>query len=462
MRQGSGFVISIFLARLLEPAEFGLVGIAMVFISISQIFIDIGFTSALIQNQNNTKLTYSSVFYLNIAAGICLTGLFYFAAPYIGLFFENNQITSLVRWLSLIFVFNSMNLVQGAILRKELNFKILAIRTFMATAIGGISGVIFAFLGYGVYSLVMQNIIAAITGTILLWSVTPWKPDLNFSFKEARKLSGFSSFVFFDQFISTIFNKLDVLIIGKVFSPATLGFYTRALSLNDLITRYSSTSLTKVFYPVLSTLKHDPLEFSRVYFKVISVIAFASYGIAGVLYIVGEDVIVLLFGSKWVTSIPIFRVLILAACNYPIGLMMVNAYMSQGKSRENFQIGIFRKAVRVVPLVVAYYYGLFSFTVAVVCVSYFLIVPDIHFLNKYVGLSSKKHIQKWIEGIIPLGLIVVSCHYLDLEFFWSRMIVVVVFVLLYLGYAYIIRIEGFLFILKNIQPLKVRLLNHLS
>ena len=196
LKHGSTFIISIFLARLLEPAEFGLVGMAMVFITISHVFIDVGFSSALIQNKNNSNLTYSSVFYLNLSVGILLTTTFYFAAPFIGDFYKNQQIKELVQWLSLIFVFNSLNLVQQAILQKNLNFKSLTIRLLIANAIGGTLGVLFALQGYGVYALVIQQIGIAFISTVLLWSISKWKPDFQFSLDEVKKLIGFSSFVF--------------------------------------------------------------------------------------------------------------------------------------------------------------------------------------------------------------------------------------------------------------------------
>ena len=451
VRQGSGFVISIFLARLLSPEEFGLIGMALVFISISQVFIDVGFSSALIQNKDNTNLTYSSVFYLNFFAGIVLTAVFYFAAPYIGAFYENPQITELVRWLSLIFVFNSLNLVQQAILQKKLNFKVLTLRMVIASAVGGVLGVIFAFQGFGVYALVVQQISTAILSTILLWSTSGWKPDLKFSMAEVKKLTGFSTFVFFDRFVSTIFQRLDVLLIGKIFSPATLGFYTRAVSLKDQVTNYSSSSLTKVFYPVLSGLQDDQKEYSRIYFKVLSVISFISFGLTGALYILGAELIILLFGAKWHPSIAIFQVLILAVCNRPLNSMMVNAFLSKGKSKENFTIGVFRKILRVIPLIIAYQYGIFEFTVAVVIVSYFLTIINILFLKKYLDLSIWSHFKKIFEGIIPVIVFIIAFHSINLEVLSQKLILAASFIVFYILYNNFLQVEGYLFIIKNVK-----------
>ncbi|PTB93730.1 hypothetical protein C9994_12750 [Marivirga lumbricoides] len=405
LKQGSGFVISIFLARLLEPAEFGLVGMAMVFITVSQVFIDVGFASALIQNKDNTNLTYSSIFYLNFAAGLVLTAIFYFSAPFIGDFYDNPEITSLIRWLSLIFVFNSLNLVQTALLSKELNFKVLTLRKVIATAIGGALGVLCAFQGLGVYSLVVQQISTAVLSTAFLWTSSNWKPDLQFSMEEVKRLTGFSAFVFLDRFTTTAFQQLDVLFVGKVFSPATLGFYSRAGTLRDQVINYTSGTLLSVFYPVLSSLQDNHNEFMRIYFKVISVVAFVSYGLTGLLYIMGADIIILLFGEKWEPSVQIFQVLILAVCVFPINGMMINAFMSKGKSKENFYLGLLRKAIKIIPLVIAYYYGIFAFTVALVIVDYTLTTINIFFTKKIIDIPKSVHFKKIFEGLIPLSFI---------------------------------------------------------
>ena len=455
----SGFIITIFLARLLTPEEFGLVGMAMVFITVSQVFIDVGFASALIQNQDTTKLSYSSVFWLNLVLGLVLSGLFYFLAPVAGNFYDNHEITYLVRWLSLIFVFNSLGIVQIAILRKSLNFKTLSIRKIISNLIGGIIGVIFAFWGFGIYSLVIQQLVSALLGTVLLWSITDWRPDFKFSLTEIRKLTGYSSYVFFDRFLSAISQRLDIIVIGKVLSPATLGFYTRAVSLQNQVTNYSSSSISKVFFPVLSKLQDEHSEFSRVYFKVVSLVSFISFGLTGLLYIAGQDVIIILFGEKWMPSVVIFQILILSACNYPLNSMMVNAFMSKGRSKENFYIGLFRKSVRLVPLYFAYTQGIIAFAVGVVIVSYFLTIVNVLFLKKYTELSLKIHFRKIFEGIIPLILIISIFEIIKPQSILLRIVLALLFLGIYIIYNHLICTEGYQFIKSNYPVIMKKIKN---
>ena len=234
-----------------------------------------------------------------------------------------------------------------------------------------------------------------------------------------------------------------------MFSPATVGFYTRAVSLKDMVTTYSSSSLTKVFYPVLSSLQHDHVQFSRVYFKVISVIAFLSFGLTGVLYVLGADIIILLFGAKWAPSIQIFQILILSVCNYPLNSMMVNAFMSKGKSRENFAIGILRKFVRVIPLLFAFFYGIYEFTVAAVIVSYFLTVLNVLFLRKFAQLELTKHFIKIFEGLAPLIILIVTFQLVDFSTIELRLLLVFGFLVFYLSFNWFIKAEGLIFIWQS-------------
>lgn len=441
-------IISILLARLLGPEEFGMMSMAMVFISISQVFLDFGFSAGLIQARDVQSITFSSIFYLNVGAGVVLTTLIVAVAPFVGLFFENSTITELVGWLSISFFLNSLCLVQVAILKRNLSFKVLTVRSIVASSIGGIVGVICAVFGLGVYSLVIQQLSSALLGAVLLWTSVDWRPEFRFSWKAAKKLTGFSAYIFFDQFLSNVFQRLDVILIGKVFGAVTLGYYARALSLKELVAKYSSSSLIKVFYPALSSLQDDQDGFKRVYFRVISIIAFLSFAITGLLYVLATDIITLLFGSKWEQSIPIFEVLVLSICNYPLNSMMKSAFISKGKSKENFYVGLIRKVIRLVPLVVAFFYGLYGFTVAVVVVSYILTFLNIYFLRIFVGLSSGIHLKKIFEGVLPLICVVIVSHFLADEWFW-RAILAIGYLLFYVGFNKAIGAEGYSVLARN-------------
>lgn len=455
------FVISIFLARLLAPEDFGLVGMSLVFIGMLQIFKDMGFASALIQNEDNTSLTYSSVFYLNVFAGIVLTILLYFTAPWIGRFYDNQTITNLVRLLSITFFLSSFNIVQSTILRKSLNFKVLTLRGLIAQVISGFIAVIMAFNDYGVYALVAQQIIAAIVGTILLWKITHWYPKWEFSWEEIKKLSGFSIYVFAASSVNKILLQMDTLIIGKLFSPATLGYFTRANTLNNLIAKHSAGSILKVFFPTLSQVKDDAKRFNKIYLKVINMVASVAIFLTAVSFLVGEELIIGLFGAKWRPSIPIFQILILKGFTYPISSMIVNAFLAKGKSKENFHYGNIRKVLQLVPFVFAYFGGFYPYLYASLGVS--LLAWGLN--NVFVHISLKISLKDQFLAVIPhlffaSIFVLVIVYFLPEQFsYFLAVVKVIAFSLLYLVFLKVSKApilkEGN--ILINILKTKLRL-----
>jgi len=452
--QGNSFIVSIFLARLLGPEQFGLIAMAMAFVSISSVFIDIGFSSALIQSQNNTQTTYSSIFFFNVFAGAVLTLITFLIAPLIGKFYGNPLVTDLVRWLSLVFVFNSFNRVQNTILNKELNFKALTLRTFVASIVSGTLGVICAYQDWGVYSLVVQTLSFGFFSTLLLWSTSTWKPSFHFSMDEVKRLIGFSVYAFLERILNNIFIRLDVLLLAKIFSPATVGFYSRSSTLVDQVTKYTSTSIIRVLFPVLSKVQDNQEEYEKIYFRMFSIISFLSYALSGLLYFIGSDVILMLFGNKWEASVPIFQILIIASCNIPLNSLMWNALMSKGKAKENFYYGILRKSVGLFPFIFAFYFDIWWFTVTWVVSKFIISFLNIIVLKKHSNLSISKHLYFLLNGLIILIPGFLIFEYLELNQFATRIIFAISYLLVYLLINWIIRNEGLIYIISTISTIK--------
>lgn len=444
--QGATFIISIVLARLLLPEDYGLIGMAMVFVSFSQVFVDFGFSSGIIQKQGITNLACSSIFYINLIAGITLTTLLYFSAPLISDFYGRVELVSIMRCLSPIFFINALMLVQIALLKKQLNFKVLTIRSLFAAIFGGIVGVIFAFLNFGPYALVAQQLTSGILSVLLLWGISSWRPQLEFSFDEVKEILGFSSFLFFDRLLASIFNQIDVLFVGKAFSPATLGFYTRANSLRNLVTKYSSTSLKKVFFPVLSKLKNETERFNNIYFKAISAATFVSFLLTGVLYVLGEEIIIGLFGQKWLPSVVFFQILILSICNRPINILMLNALISQGKSKENFYLGLARKFFKLIPLFVGFKYGMIAFVIALVVLNYSMTLLNIFSINYFIGIKVSEHLRRILHGLIPLMLVILIYNFGINKDIISKLALAICFVVFFVVYSFYTKNEALLYV----------------
>jgi len=286
---GMGFVVTIFLARLLEPSDFGLIAMVMVVIGMASVFTDVGLGGALIQRRKVRPIHYASVFYFNIVVGFFLTLITYFSAPWISEFYNNAQLLPLAQVMALSFAINAFSSVQSTRLRKELNYALLTRIGLISSLSSGVLGISLALWGAGVWSLVAQTLTMGIVYNIFIWSAANWKPSLEFSWKALTQLWGFGFRMFLSGMLEAIFTNLDFLIIGKLFPPATLAYFQRAKSLNGMAVQYSSGSLIAVLFPVLSKVQKDLPRFQSIVIKGFGIISFVIFFLLGSLYLVSEE-----------------------------------------------------------------------------------------------------------------------------------------------------------------------------
>ncbi len=242
--QGVGFFVSIILARILAPEDFGILAIVTVFINLANVFLDFGFGTALVQRVEVTEEHYSSVFFMNIVMGILLGTFVFFLAPFIANFYNNEVLTNLIRVTSLSFIINAFGNVTRAHLSREMNFKLMSYASIASATISGAIAVYMAYSGYGVWSLVIQIIVGHVLSNVFLYMGCKLRFALKFNIKAAKELWGFSSKLFFAGLLNTIFINLDSLFIGKTLSPVTLGYYYRARSLESFSFRYTASSIS--------------------------------------------------------------------------------------------------------------------------------------------------------------------------------------------------------------------------
>ena len=423
--QGIQFVISIILARILTPADFGLIGMSMVIIAISQIFIDLGFSSALIQNDNNAKSTYDSVFVLNVVMGILLCALCFLLARPIGKYYGHEEISYIVMILAPSLIISSFNYIQLAILKRELKFKELNIRLLFSGIVSGVVAIGLAYSGLKFYALAFQVVIFQIISSIILWNVSEWRPSFSFSITEIKKLWNFSFYIFLGQTMNQVINKLDALVIGKLFSPATLGFFTRSESLNSLLVNLSSGSLSKVFFPAMSKIQNDKEKFKRAFIQVVSLSSLLAFFFSGILIISSEFLIIGLFGEKWKPSVLIFQILMLKMFCYPISVIIVNAFKALGLAKLDFYYGLFRKFIRLIPFGVAILYGFEPFLYSLVIV----VIVGTLFNNviaaKHLEVPLKEQIVKIYQYSIYFIISITIAYYLGqfIEYEWLSVII---------------------------------------
>lgn len=411
--QGVTFLVSIVLARILLPGDFGLVGMSMAFIAVLSLLVDGGFSKALIQAKTVDAVSFDSVFYFNLGVGILAMFALYLLAPLIGRFYDNKVVTDLVRWFSLLVPIRALSIVHNAIFTRELRFKELGLRSFAAGVGGGVVGVVMALLDYGVYALVGQTLVGGILEVLVLWWAADWKPRWRFSRTRLRAISSFGRYVFAAHLLSRGISEVYALSIGKFFSPATLGFFTRSQSLSQLVVRYTSGLVMKVYLPVFSKLQDEREKFEALFFKVAGLTAWATFLLSGVLMLSAELIIVTLFGEKWLPSVRIFQILMFSLFNYPINSLLINALLSNGLSRNNLKYNLLRSVLRLLPLLFGWVYGFEAFLSSLVLISYTGTLMNNWLVGRDLGfgfLRQLKEFYQWLPlllfALLPSGVLV--------------------------------------------------------
>ena len=444
-RQFVTFFISIVLARLLSPAEFGTIAMAMVFVSITQVFIDVGFTQGLIQKQDTKDITYSSIFYINLLISLFFSGLIVLAAPFIGDFYDQEKVTNLLFLLAVIPPIAALGKVHSAILMKRLDLRSLNIRDVLATMLGGAVGVTAAYLDFGVYSLAFQQITTVCMSTLLLWFSSKWKPKLEYSNDEVKGLLGFSSFVFFDDLMRQIFNRIEIVFIGKMFSPTILGFYTRAESFSTQIKSYSTESLRKVMFPLFSALQHDENKINTTYLRVFKLASSLNFFLVGGIYFISKEVIVGLMGVKWYQSVVFFKILIFIALISPQVGLMDKLILAKGFAKVKFKMGVFQRFLKIVPLLIGYFYGIFYFSVSFTISAYIVFFAYMWLIYNKLNISILDQLKSFFTPSILLLVRIVAFEFLKPPY--SGWYFAIAFTIINFIYLKMIRNEGYYFLL---------------
>jgi len=351
-------LISIILARLLGPSEFGLIGMLAIFTSIAQSVLDSGFGSALIQKKDATQTDSSSIFYFNLLIGIILAGIFFLSAPIIANFFQQPILKPITRVLSLNMIISSFSLVQISILRKNMDFKNHFIVSMIAVLISGFCGIVAGFKGLGVWSLVIQAISYSLARAISLWIINSWRPIGHFSFESLKSMFSFGSKLLVAGLIETIFKNLYQTLIGKFYTPSDVGYYSRASTMETAATITTSMALGQVIFPAFSPYQDDNLKLKQVHDKTIKMSMFLHIPLMIGLIIIAEPIFLFLLTDKWANSIPYFQLLCMVGLLYPIQVQNYNLFRIKGRSDLILKFGITKHSLTAIALALTYKHGI--------------------------------------------------------------------------------------------------------
>ncbi len=448
------FILSIFLARLLSPADYGLLAMVSVFIGLSMIFSDLGLSSSVIQRKKLHFSHLSSVFYFNMAIATLLTILLFCAAPLISWFYDKPELYNLTKGMSLIFVVKAFSSVQNNLLIRSLNFKKLSKINFTSSIISGIVGVYFAFKGYGVWSLVIQQYILAGCFSILVWVFSDWKPQLCFSTKALKQLWGFGFNMFLSGFINNIYERLDILIIGKISPVATLGYYQRAKSLESMVISYSSGTLASILFPLLSKIQNDLARYQSVIKKLFQILVFVTFMLLGNLYLSSYELILLLFTKKWLPCLEYYQIMIFAGFVVPLSSLLCDVLSSRGNSKEFLRLEIYKKIICSLAFIALFYFGLKGFLFASLFTGFTALLLNIGFVIKELRMKWSVFLHPLLIALFITPLLVFGVnHFIHFHSIWLALIFkTIAFSILYIfasKYIFIDLYANLLNIFKN-------------
>jgi teichuronic acid exporter len=402
-QQGIQFVISIVLARLLVPEQFGLIAMLSIFMAVAQSFIDSGFGSALIQKADTTYLDECSVFYFNILVGCLFAGLLCLAAPGIALFYHTPILVPLTRLLSLNLVIGSFGIIQATLLTKRLDFKAQMKVSLIATLVSGAVGIFMAYRGYGVWSLVMQSLGGNFLRTLLFWLLLPWRPAWLFSITSLRCMFGFGSKLLFSGLLNTIFENLYLVIIGRTFSAVDLGFYARAKGIQQLPTQNICSTVGRVTFPLFSAMQDNEARLKHALRQALTTLAMVNFPLAVGLALVARPLVLTLLTDKWVPCVPYLQLLCLAEMLYPLHAINLNVLKAQGRSDLFFRLEVIKKGLVIVAIVVTYRWGILAMIVGQMvnsCISYYL---NTHYTGKLVDYPVTEQIRDLLPSLALAG-----------------------------------------------------------
>lgn len=369
------FTVGIILARLLLPEQFGLIGMLLIFMAVAQVFLDSGFGSGLIQKKDASQEDICTVFYFNIALGVITALTLCLAAPAIAMFYNQPVLTQLMRVLSLAIVINSFGLIQNTMMRKQINFRVITIAVLVAAGLSGAIGITMAYLGYGVWSLAVQQVSNAFFRTTMLWLISSWRPALVFRFQALKEMFGFSSRLMATALLNQTFNNIYLLAIGKLFSAGQLGLYTRAQNFQDLPAQSLSRVVAKVSFPVFSAIQEDKGRLKRGLKKALISLVLVNFPMMIGLAVVAHPLILALLTEKWIECVPYLQVLCLSGLMYPLHQMNINVLQALGRSDLILKLEVIKKSLIVLNIAVTWRWGIMAMIsghVGISVVSYYL------------------------------------------------------------------------------------------
>lgn len=439
-------VISIVLARLLEPRQFGLVGMLAVFVGISQTFIDSGLGTALIQKKKTTDEDFSTVFYFNLLVSIVFYFALFFTSPLIADFYGEPKLDQLTKVLGLLLIINAFGIIHNTKIQKSLEFKKIAKVTFISSILSGTIAIIFALNNFGVWSLVIYQLSIKLFKTIFLWIYDSWKPSLKFSIEAFKGLFNYSSKLLASSILHRISDSIYYVIIGKFYSPASLGFYDRAKKFQTLAARNLNATIQVVTFPVLSEIQDDSQRLHNSYKKILEMISFVIFPLMILLIVTAKPIILILIGEKWSQSIIYLQLLSVLGIGYPIASINLNILKVKGRSDLFLRLEIIKSALLIILLIITAKFGIIAIILGQYLLEVFSFYINTYYSGSFINLGPSKQLKLMLPYAsisIIVALVTVSLKFLFFNNYILLLSQVALYITLYLVMTKLFKLNSF-------------------
>lgn len=451
------FIVSIVLARILMPDDYGIVAIVNVFIAIAEIFVTSGLGTSLIQKKDADDKDFSTVFWCNIALSIFLYIIVYITSPIIADFFDMPLLTFVLRVFSLKLPISAVNSIQNAYVSRRMDFKKFFFATLIGTIISGIVGITMAYMGFGVWALIAQYLTNSTIDTLVLFIIIKWRPHFYFDMERAKPLVNYGWKILATDLIGTIFNQLNSFIIGKKYSSADLAYYTQGKKIPDLINNNISGTLSAVLFPAMSLTgsKEEIIQIRRKSLKMMEYVLFPlMFGMIAV----ADKMIIVLLTEKWLFAVPYVRITCLAALVGVSDSTTIQEIKAIGRSDITLKMELIKKPIFLITILVAMQFGVEAIAWTLVINGFLAFCFNVYPVRKYIGFDFKMHA---LDAVTALLMSIVMCV---IVFFVGRLISnnlvclvtqVILGGIVYIGLSIITKNESY-FYLKNMMVEKIK------
>ncbi|WP_288222139.1 lipopolysaccharide biosynthesis protein [uncultured Clostridium sp.] len=454
--QGIQFIIQIVLARILSPNDYGIISLITIFIALANVFIQSGFNTALIQKKNVKEEDFSSVFYLSLTIAIIIYIILFLSAESIAKFYGIAELKSVLRVLSITLFFGAFNSIQNAVISRKMQFRKLFISSTFSILISGIIGIILAYSGWGVWSLVIQQIVNQVSITIILWFTLKWRPTLTFSVKRLGKLFSYGWKLLISSLIDTLYMNLRSLVVGKVYTSQMLAYYNRGEQFPQLIVSNINGSIQAVMLPTLSSEQDDKKRVKELVRRSIVTSSFLLFPIMIGLAVVAEPLIKILLTDKWLSCVPFMQVFCLTYMLWPIHTANLQAINALGRSDIFLKMEILKKIVGIFILVISMFYGVYAIALGGLISGIISSIINAYPNSKLLEYSYKEQIKDIIPSLtlsIIMGGIVYMILLLNITPYLTLLLQIIIGAIIYLGLSKIFKVESYEYIIYTVKEL---------